>query len=323
MLVAAQQPPPDDFTLRVDVRLVNLDVAVTDAKGNFIPTLSARNFRLREDGVPQKLEHFAPTRAPVRVALLVEASPAVFLIRSDHIAAARTLLTGLRPQDEAALLTYASTARREVDFTRDRQRVEHRLANLGRFGLGMAEIHLNDAVAQTLAWLSPPPQRTAVVVIGTGLDTGSQLPWAELEPQVGAGQLTFFAVATGRLLRGDPEEKEKRKRARRDDPAAEIEATFAAADARLRRLAAASAGQAYFPRSAEELDTIYREIAERLRNLYSLGYYPTNRVRNSAYREIQVELVDDAGEPLTLRDGHGNPIAYRVFARPGYFARPE
>ena len=314
LLALAQQPPPPEApALRVDVRLVNVDVTVVDARGKFIPGLAARNFRLREDGAPQTVAHFLPTEAPVRIALLVEVSPAVFLIRYDHLAAAGFLLAGLRPEDEAALLTYARSARAELDFTRDKAGVERRLHQVGRFGLGMADVRLLDAVAGTLDWLGPPPQRTAVVVIATGLDSGSRAAWEELERRAGSSQITFFAVATGRLLRGEPEGKGKT-----GDRSAD--AAFAEADARLRALAAATAGEAYFPESADDLERIYREIAERLRHLYSLGYYPDNRARDAAYRRISVELVDEAGRPLALRDPKGNPVTPRLFARPGYFA---
>lgn len=314
----AQQPPPDTFAMRVEVRLVEVEVAVTDPAGHFLADLKRQNFRVREDGVPQTLAHFAPTRAPVRIVVLVEASPAVFLIQTEHLAAAYHLLRGLREEDQVALLSYARDTRQELDFTTDKHLAEQRLASLGRFGLGIAEMNLLDAVAYTLAWLPPTHQRTAVLVIGTGLDTGSQIAWEELRQRLGASQVTFFTVATGRLLRGEPERKKKRRG--RQEPAAELDLDFAEADARLRALAEASAGQAYFPQSAKDLDAIYGEIAERLRNLYSLGYYPTNPARDGSYRAIRVELVDEGGAPLTLHDPAGKPIAYRVFARPGYFA---
>src|SRR3990170_2638285 len=151
----AQQPPPDTHTLRVD-------------------------------GAPQAVTHFLPTHAPIRIALLVEASPAVFLIRYDHLAAAHFLLAGLRPDDEAALVTYARAPRPELGFTRDKAEVERQLDRRGQFGLGMADVRLLDAVAQTLDWLSPPPARTAVVVIGTGLDSGSRTDWEALEQRIGS-----------------------------------------------------------------------------------------------------------------------------------------
>lgn len=302
----------------MDVRLVNVEVAVTDGSGKLIADLKPENFLLREDGVSQKVTHFAPTRVPVRVVLLVEASPAVYLLHGEHLTAAFLLLRALRPEDEVALVTYARGLQPELPFTRDKSLVEQRLSSLGGFGPGMAEMNLLDAVALTLDWLNPPPQRTAVVLIGTGLDSGSKTRWEELRQRVGASQVTFFTVAMGRLLREEPKRK---KRPWEEEQALEtLEATFGHADDRLEALAAASAGEAFFPQSAGELERHYREIAERLRNLYSLGYTSSNPVRDGAYREISVQLVEGSGMPLTLRDLRGKPIAYRVFARPGYFA---
>ncbi len=286
---------------------MNVDVSITDAAGNFVADLERRHFRLREDGAPQEIAHFVPTRAPIRVVLLVEANPAVFLIQREHLTAAYALLDALRPEDEAALVSYDRQTRPVVTFTRDKRRVQAGLDSLAGFGLGMAEMNLLDAVAATLDWLGPPPQRTAVIIIGTGLDSGSGTRWDGLQQRVGASQVTFFALAAGRLLRGGSKGKESAT------IADGFERAFAEADARLRELATASAGQAYFPESAKELDGIYREIAERLRNVYSLAYYPTNRRRDGRYREISVELVDT---------GSATP-GYRVFARPGYFARRD
>ncbi|MFQ5695555.1 MAG: VWA domain-containing protein, partial [Terriglobia bacterium] len=278
---------------------------------NPVTGLQPQNFRLREDGARQSLAHFAPTRAPVRIVLLVEANPAVFLIRRDHLTAARHLLRALRPEDEVALISYSRSLHPEAAFTRDKRTLERTLDTLGRFGLGMAEMKLFDAVADTLAWLGPPVRRTAVLVIGTGLDTGSRTAWERLEKLASASQVTIFTLATGRLLRMEPDDKKSKKKRREETGrATAVDAAFARADERLRALARASAGTAYFPASAGELEGIYREIGERLRNLYSLGYYPADTTRDGRYRGITIELVDEKGEPL----------AHRVFARPGYFA---
>ncbi|HXE74530.1 MAG TPA: VWA domain-containing protein [Candidatus Xenobia bacterium] len=291
----------------MEVRLVNVDVAVTDPEGNFVAELKAENFRVGEDGRPQTIAHFAPTRAPVRILLLVEASPAVFLLRGQHLAAAHLLLRHLRPEDEAALASYARTVQPQADFTRDKRLVEDQLLRVSQFGLEMADLNLLDAVADTLDRLSPAPQRTAVLLIGTGLDSGSRARWQALQQRIGASQITFFTIATGSLLLGKEKDTEEAS-------------LFIEGEARLRALAEASAGQAYFPKSLKELDKVYTEIGERLRNLYSLGYYPTSTVRDGRYRTISVQLVDEAGAPLELRDRKGRPFRPRVFARPGYFA---
>ena len=290
------------------MRLVNVDVAVTDPAGNFVADLKAANFVLKEDGVPQTIAHFAPTRAPVRILLLVEASPAVFLLRGEHLAAAHLLLRHLRPEDEAALSSYARRLQPQAGFTRDKAQVEEQLLRVSQFGLEMADLNLLDAVAATLDQLSPPPQRTAVLLIGTGLDSGSAANWEALQQRIGASQITFFTLATGNLMMG--------KDSKEPSP-------FEEGDVRLRALAEASAGQAYFPKSLKELDKVYEEIGERLRNLYSLGYYPSSATRDGRYRTISVELVDDAGAPLELRDRKRRTYKPHFFARPGYFAARE
>ena len=54
-----EQPVPEGLpTFRSDVTTINLDVAVVDNKGNFIPNIPAGNFQILEDEVPQKISGF-------------------------------------------------------------------------------------------------------------------------------------------------------------------------------------------------------------------------------------------------------------------------
>ena len=64
---AAQQPKPDTV-FRVDVNMVQLDVAVTDKKGAYVSGLSPWDFEIYEDGIPQKLATFGEqNEAPRRL----------------------------------------------------------------------------------------------------------------------------------------------------------------------------------------------------------------------------------------------------------------
>src|SRR5258706_7670873 len=56
MLAVAQQ---DDLVYKVRVDLVLLSVAVTDHAGHYIKGLKPADFRIYEDGVPQKLALFS------------------------------------------------------------------------------------------------------------------------------------------------------------------------------------------------------------------------------------------------------------------------
>ena len=61
-------------TFKSDVTRVQVDVAVLDNKGRFIPGIPGGNFRVLEDGVPQQLASFSMGEAPLTVALVIEFS---------------------------------------------------------------------------------------------------------------------------------------------------------------------------------------------------------------------------------------------------------
>ncbi|MDH3746022.1 MAG: VWA domain-containing protein [Acidobacteriota bacterium] len=66
----AQEGPPDDYLFSevIDVRLVNVEVWVTDAKGTPVSGLSAADFEILEDGRPVEISYFAEIRESVPVA---------------------------------------------------------------------------------------------------------------------------------------------------------------------------------------------------------------------------------------------------------------
>src|SRR5271167_2128576 len=72
-VVAAAQEP--ETTLKVDVKLVNVFVTVTDAHGAPVPNLQKENFLLKEDGKEQKIAIFDKESAlPLSIVLAVDTS---------------------------------------------------------------------------------------------------------------------------------------------------------------------------------------------------------------------------------------------------------
>jgi len=66
LLVRAQAPePPARPTFQLSVNYVDVDVTVTDARGNFVPGLTRDDFQLLEDGKPQKIDTFSFVELPV------------------------------------------------------------------------------------------------------------------------------------------------------------------------------------------------------------------------------------------------------------------
>lgn len=64
--LAAQTPPPEPSTFgeTLDVRVVNVDVVVTDRDGQPVQGLSRNDFRILEDGRPQEITNFYRVEGP-------------------------------------------------------------------------------------------------------------------------------------------------------------------------------------------------------------------------------------------------------------------
>src|SRR4029077_6323093 len=73
-----------DYSLKVNVPLVNVDVLVTTKNGQFVPGLKKDNFRILEDGVPQAVSNFNVAQAPITAVLLTEFASTnyVFMIQA-------------------------------------------------------------------------------------------------------------------------------------------------------------------------------------------------------------------------------------------------
>jgi Ca-activated chloride channel family protein len=148
---AAQSPakPPQEpgaeeveegDVVRVETQLVSVPAVVTNSAGRPVPGLRSENFRLFENGQPQKITNFATTEAPFEIALLLDTSGStrvdVDLIRQ----AANAFIEALRPGDRVAIVGF-NTARQgqtvaaKVDvlskLTDDRKLLRSAIENLG------------------------------------------------------------------------------------------------------------------------------------------------------------------------------------------------
>ena len=79
-----EEPPPPapekpkkidnmpDYSIKVEVPVVTLDVLVTSKDGQTIPGLKQENFKIFEDGQQQTIASFNQTKAPMTAVLLIE-----------------------------------------------------------------------------------------------------------------------------------------------------------------------------------------------------------------------------------------------------------
>jgi len=113
----AQEAP--STTVRVDVKLVNVFVTVTDAHGAPIGSLKQNDFKLSEDGKEQKISVFDKESAlPLSIVLAIDTSLSTRRDLPLELASARRFAhTVLRPQDGIALFQFSEIVNEVLPFT--------------------------------------------------------------------------------------------------------------------------------------------------------------------------------------------------------------
>src|SRR5437899_11284446 len=93
-----------DYSIRVDVPLVNVDVLVMTKDGQFISTLKKDNFKVLEDGVPQTISNFNVSEAPITAVLLVEFASTNYYFMVDALNASYSFANSLKKNDWVAVI---------------------------------------------------------------------------------------------------------------------------------------------------------------------------------------------------------------------------
>ena len=163
-----QEPQTPRIVETYDVRIINVDVIVTDRKGNFVPNLTAADFTILENGVAKPITNFyevqgneaknvigeAPVAEPATPAAKKEIPESmkrrvIFYVdnlslspfnRNRVFQEMKSFVTDvMRPGDEAMIATYNRSMKVRVPFTRDTAQILSMLDSLQReSGLGIA-----------------------------------------------------------------------------------------------------------------------------------------------------------------------------------------
>ena len=108
-------------TIHVDAQFVLLDAVVENKKsGQAVDTLSAKDFQLAEDGVPQTITYCSRDQLPLSVVLLFDMTETVHAALEPLARAAMETLSHLKPEDEVAVMIFSSRTELLQDFTKNR-----------------------------------------------------------------------------------------------------------------------------------------------------------------------------------------------------------
>jgi VWFA-related protein len=321
-------PPPEkpkkiegmpDYSIRVDVPLVNVDVLVTTKDGQFIPGLKQGNFRVLEDGVPQTISNFNMSEAPITAVLLVEFASTNYSFMYDAVQAGYTFASTLKKEDWVAVVSYDMRPYILADFTQDKNAVFGALHQL-RIP-GFAETNLFDALYDTLDRLDRIQGHKYIILVSTGFDSFSKLNLDQIMKKIKSTKdVTIFPVSIGWALRQYCEMHGCTGYSHgMGIPINNMD--YLQADNEMQTFARLTGGRFYQPRFQAEFHEIFRDIGSDIRNQYSLAYRPTNPKLDGTYRKLKIELVGPDGSPLKVRDQKGKDVKYQIIAREGYTAK--
>ena len=105
-LVATVRTKSAGYTESVDVDVVQITATVTDASGHFVKGLKREQFKLKEDGVAQRLTSFVGENIPLELVVATDVSDSMTEAMPTLKASVKAFLNALRPTDQVTLLAF-------------------------------------------------------------------------------------------------------------------------------------------------------------------------------------------------------------------------
>lgn len=256
------------FKLNVNVDLTEVHVSVTDEKDHPVGNLIKENFRLFEDRKEQQITVFKYEDIPVSLGLVVDNSRSIEPRKQRLDTAALSFVRKGNADDETFIVHFDDEPRLSQEFTDSIPLLEDTLARMKPYG----QTAIYDALILALGQMDKAKYTKRVILLITdGVDNSSKHTLSEA---IEAAKRSSVAIYTVGLLSVSGGQK---------------------AEDSLIRLAEVSGGHAYFPNDVDEARTIMERVAKDLREQYTLGYFPTNALRNGAWRSIRVEVAPPLG----------------------------
>jgi Ca-activated chloride channel family protein len=269
------RPTPRPPVFEAGIEVINLNVSITDPRGQYVTGLKKEDFAVFEDGVKQEISIFAHENLPISMVLMVDTSASMDAKLEAARAAGKRFVRTLRAQDMAQVMQFNDRATVLQDFTADQAALESafdRTEASGPTALHNAlYVALKDLARQKSG--GGELRRRAIVLLSDGEDTASLVSDEQVLDLARKTEINIYAIS----LRAKGVQDRNRLK-------------FSQAAHLLTALTQDTGGQAHFPNSLSELEAVYDRIAEELRTQYSLGYVSSNKRTDGKWRRIVVRV---------------------------------
>jgi Ca-activated chloride channel family protein len=278
--------------VRVSSNLVPIPVSVFDARGIALTGLRLEDFELRVDGQLRAISDMTRTETSVRMAMLFDNSGSIDFAREFEKQAAKHFFRRvMRPVDEAAIFSIGSENYLAQSLTKDVSLLERTIESFAR---PEGSTSLFDAIIDAAAYLRPYGGRRVLVIVSDGIETTSRNDFETTIRQVLADDCQIFIVQTG-LYEG-----------------ANVRAL--AAERRMEQLSGQTGGAVYVPKTTDELDAAFQQIAADLAHQYVLSYYSGEERRDGRFHLIDLRVKTRKDVRVRARKGYYSPKPSNVAA---------
>jgi VWFA-related protein len=269
-----------------DTKLVVLHASVADKHGKLLTNLNQSAFKVFENGQPQQVKVFRREDVPVSLGIIIDDSGSMQTKRARVEAAALALVRASNPQDEVFVVNFNDEWYLDVPFTSDIHKMEQGIAKIDSRG-GTA---MRDAISASLDYMKEKAKKDkkVLLIITDGNDNASTTSLEKVVARSNQSETLVYAIGLF-----TEEEKHEGAKARRA----------------LNELTSTTGGLAFYPKDVSEVQALAMEIAQDIRNQYTIAYTPAIQELDGSYRQIKV-TVDAPGKPT-------------VRTRSGYYATPE
>ena len=281
LLLAAFVPAQSRHSAKgdnTDGTVITLTAVREDKKSD---PIKVENIFLYENGVEQKIKNLVVDPSPARIVLLVDNSQTLPTSVEAMKAAAMEFAYEIFEGDQIFVIAYDEKPEIIQEWTDDAKKIEASLATFRKKGNPFLFDALDASLKEVLMPLMPGTRKTAVVVIGDGLDRGSTAKFDKVLSDLQNQSVTVYSLQIPDRTGGAY---------RRDQPKAKTV---------IEQLTEGTGGKA-FP--FEEASTAAKFICDELKkNRYLLSYSPVN---TSTFDARKIFLLADEGIAVRAKSMH-------------------
>jgi VWFA-related protein len=369
--------------INMNVDLVQIDASITDKSGAPIKGLKKENFQLSEESKPQTvtaLDYFdverietagtAADSEPITIDLKTANDPEKLrpIVREHRMivlffdltsmapedlqrstdAAMKFLKTQMSPADLVAIVTFGTQFRINVDFTNQKELLEHSIAAIANPGKESLLAGLSSSASDTVTednqaaasaddtefnifntdnkmyavealagMLGGIPGKKAVMEFTGGITQTGEENRSAVQAATDAANkndVTFFQVDSRGLVTDASDASGGIASGNSAYSGATVLATANARNASrdtLSTLAQDTGGKMFA--DVNNFATIFKEVQDDTTGYYLLSYYSTNTKRDGRYRGVTVKLVNLPGAHIKHRQGYYAPKDFGIF----------